>query len=130
MQRPAKEANHLRTHSSRFLGDFAHGTFRRTFARLHMSFGQIPAPVAVNHQIFAAIVHYHAARSLDSSEFLPEEGKRLLGIGRTNRNLIVSFQKIKYLRPGNTPALRKIDGKKTCRRRFIGKIRVLSAKYR
>ena len=62
-----------------------------------------------------------AARSLDSSEFLPEEGKRLLGIGRTNRNLIVSFQKIKYLRPGNTPALRKIDGKKTCRRRFIGK---------
>ena len=95
MQRPAKEANHLRTHSSRFLGDFAHGTFRRTFARLHMSFGQIPAPVAVNHQIFAAIVHYHAARSLDSSEFLPEEGKRLLGIGRTNRNLIVSFQKIK-----------------------------------
>ena len=62
-----------------------------------------------------------AARSLDSSEFLPEEGKRLLGIGRTNRNIIVSFQKIKYLRPGNTPALRKIDGKKTCRRRFIGK---------
>ena len=66
----------------------------------------------MNHQIFAAIVHYHAARSLDSSEFLPEEGKRLLGIGRTNRNLIVSFQKIKYLRPGNTPALRKIDGQK------------------
>lgn len=121
MQRPTKEANHLRIRSSRLLGDFTHGTFRRTFTRLHMSFGQIPTPVAVNHQIFATIVHYHPARSLDVNELLPEEGKRPLGIGRTNRDLIVSFQKIKYLRPGNTPALRKIDGKKMCRRRFIGK---------